>query len=201
MGTWFLLYRQQDQACGVDAFRYCYLGLPLKTGLGRAGIALLWGSGLVAIAAAVLTARGRGPGIEDVLADAVDAAAAIPRVDASLVLMGVDTAEVLVASAGLSSAELREENEVGDWLETGKARLVQSVAVDQSGPTGANAAPIRDRLAVPLETLRAGRGRLVVLTRSPNCSFAGEDLRRLEEAAEQTCLRLESVRVSDDVPF
>ncbi len=60
MGTWLLLYRQQAQTCGVDAFRYCYFAFPLKVGLGRTGIVLLWTGGLAAIGATMLFLPDKG---------------------------------------------------------------------------------------------------------------------------------------------
>ena len=192
MATWLLLYRHHRQTCGIDAFRYCYLGFPLKVGLGRTGILLLGAAGLVAIGATTLSVRS---GVGDVLDGAVRAAAAIHGVDASLAVLGVDTDEVIVVSAGLSPAEVEQEREIGHWPGEVKELLPRSVDGSRSSD-----APIRSRLAVPLEARQSRRGSLVILTRSAESRFGAAELRLLWDLAERTRASLERARRHDAPP-
>jgi len=191
MGTWLLLYRQQAQTCGVDAFRYCYFGLPLKVGLGRTGIVLLWAAGLAAIGATMLFLR---VGVGDVLAGAVRSAAAIRGVDASFATLDVDAKAVLVVSAGLSTAEVEREREIACWPEAPKQPLLRSVNGSRLGDV-----PIQSRLAVHFGTGPPGRGSLVILMRSSERRFGAAEQRRFGELAERVGRRLERART--DVPF
>jgi len=199
MGTWFLLYRQPYETCGIEAFRYCYFGFPLKAGLGQTGIGLLWAAGLVAIGATMLVRVGAEDvraGAGDVLAGAVRSAAVIQGVDASVAALEVDGNTVLVVSAGLSTPEIEQERELARWPEPAKQLLLRSLDGSSS-----NDAPIQRRLAVPFETGRPRRGRLVIFTRSSEDQFGASELRRLKELAERVGPGLEKARISPDVPF
>lgn len=130
--------------------------------------------------------------LEHVLAAALEAGAALPRVDAVLVqLDGEMTGEPVTASRGFESDAPEAAalfGQAGDW----DARAVELSFryADSPGTTRG----MRVALGVPLVDRSERIGWLGVFSRDPHARFGDDDLRRLEELAERVGPALENAR-------
>jgi diguanylate cyclase (GGDEF)-like protein len=130
--------------------------------------------------------------LDHVLTATLDAAAALPRVDAVLVqLDGEETEEPVTASRGFEDGAPEAATLFGQPDGWG-ARAVELSYRYADAPEAAGA--VRTALGVPLVD-RGGRiGWLGVFSRDPHARFGDEELRRLEELAERVAPALENAR-------
>lgn len=129
--------------------------------------------------------------LDDVLRTTLEAASALPHVDAALVQLDAEPEEPIVASTGFGDAEPDATTLFG-LPERGEARAIELSYRYREG-SGADR-PVRAALGVPLLD-RSGRiGWLGVFFRSAEARFDDEDVRRLEELAERVAPALENAR-------
>ncbi|MGH3008473.1 MAG: diguanylate cyclase [Gaiellaceae bacterium] len=130
--------------------------------------------------------------LEHVLAATLDAAAALPRVDAVLVqLDGGMTDEPVVASRGFESDAPAAAALFGQSDSWG-ARAVELSYRYADAPDADGA--VRAALGVPLVDRSERIGWLGVFSRTPEARFGDDELRRLEELAERVAPALENAR-------
>jgi diguanylate cyclase (GGDEF)-like protein len=136
--------------------------------------------------------------LDHVLEVTLDAAVALPRVDAALVRLdgareeGVDAGEAskpVVGSRGFDSEQPDATaffGQPGSWG-------ARSVELSYRYPEGAEGV-IRAALGVPLADRSGGVGWLGIFSREPQARFGDDDLRRAEELAERVAPALENAR-------
>ncbi len=132
--------------------------------------------------------------LDHVLEATLDAALALPRVDAALVrLEGSsdegDTSKPIGGSRGFDGGEPDAAaffGQPGSWG-------ARSVELSYRYPEGTEGA-IRAALGVPLVDRSGGVGWLGVFSRDPHARFGDDDLRRTEELAERVAPALENAR-------
>ena len=133
--------------------------------------------------------------LDEVLARTLEAASAVPGVDASLIALaeGPD-GKPLVATLGLSKEEGEREGLVAGPPD---GRTVRSVALSyQYSPNeqDANGGLIRAGISLPVVSESGQLGHLAVFTRSPDRSFGESDLRELEELVTRAAPAIENAR-------
>ncbi len=128
--------------------------------------------------------------LDHVLDTTLDAAAALPHVDAVLVRLDGDPGQQpIVGSRGFGDEELDAAlffGQPGSW----GARAVELSYRYPEAATGA----VRTALGVPLVDRSGGVGWLGVFSRELQGRFGEDDLRRLEELAERVAPALENAR-------
>jgi len=133
--------------------------------------------------------------LDDALGSTLQAAAALPKVDAAVVELDPDGAgdERLLGSIGLDRDDGEDE---GVRIFTGPPDRREARAVELSylyGDTEATGA-VHEALGVPLVG-RIGRiGWLGVFSRDPEVRFGDDDVRRLEDLAERVAPAIENAR-------
>ena len=133
--------------------------------------------------------------LDDAIGSTLQAAAALPKVDAAVVELAPDGDgdERLLGSIGLD----REDGEgAGVRIFTGPPERREARAIELSylyaGEEGS--AAVQEALGVPLVG-RGGRiGWLGVFSRDPEIRFGDDDVRRLEELAERVAPAIENAR-------
>ena len=129
--------------------------------------------------------------LDDLLRTTLEAASALPRVDAALVQLDGGRQEPLVASTGFDGEEPDAATLFG-VPERGEARAVELSYRYADGPDAERA--VRAALGVPLVD-RSGRiGWLGVFSREAQARFGDEDVRRVEELAQRVGPALENAR-------
>ncbi len=120
--------------------------------------------------------------IDEVLGRALEAASALPGVDAALVTVPVEEGPALVRALGLSADEVERRPLPGppDGRAARAIRVSYHYAEDElPGPTSF----IYGGVSVPVSGQGAGPGSLAIFTRSPSHQFAEVEIRELEEVA------------------
>jgi diguanylate cyclase (GGDEF)-like protein len=135
--------------------------------------------------------------LDDAIGSTLQAAAALPKVDAAIVELepNGDGDERLIGSLGLDRED-EDEEEAGVRIFTGAPDRRETRAIELSYLYAAEEASgaIHEALGVPLLS-RAGRiGWLGVFSRDPDVRFGDEDVRRLEELAERVAPAIENAR-------
>jgi diguanylate cyclase (GGDEF)-like protein len=135
--------------------------------------------------------------LDDAIGSTLQAAAALPKVDAAIVELepNGDGNERLIGSLGLDRED-EDEEEAGVRIFTGAPDRRETRAIELSYLYAAEEASgaIHEALGVPLLS-RAGRiGWLGVFSRDPDVRFGDEDVRRLEELAERVAPAIENAR-------
>jgi diguanylate cyclase (GGDEF)-like protein len=110
-------------------------------------------------------------------------------VDAAVAVVAPPSREPILATVGLSQAEVAQVGRMGVPDYRG-ARALQ-VSFNGEAETPAGHAPIRSGLAVPLLDLAESPGMLAVLTRAPDRRFSEQDITTLEDVVSGTRLSLE----------
>jgi diguanylate cyclase (GGDEF)-like protein len=128
--------------------------------------------------------------LDQVLETTLDAALALPRVDAALVrLDGGDTAKPIVGSRGFDG----EAPDATSFFGQPSSWGARAVELSYRYPEPAEGA-VTAALGVPLADRSGGVGWLGVFSRDPQGKFGDEDLRRAEELAERVAPALENAR-------
>jgi diguanylate cyclase (GGDEF)-like protein len=133
--------------------------------------------------------------LDDAVGSTLQAAAALPKVDAAVVELAPDgdSDERLLGSIGL---DWEGGEEGGVRLFTGAPDRREARAIELSYRYAEEDAPgaVHEAVGVPLVG-RGGRiGWLGVFSRDPNLRFGDEDVRRLEELAERVAPAIENAR-------
>lgn len=121
--------------------------------------------------------------------------------DAAVAVVSAPSKEPLLATVGLSQAEVAQVGRMGVPDYRG-ARALQ-VAFNGEAATPPGSTPIRSGLAVPLLDVEDGQGMLAVLTRTPDRRFSETDITTLEDVVSGTRPALEAsleLREPDPVP-
>ena len=121
--------------------------------------------------------------------------------DAAVAVVSAPSKEPLLATVGLSQAEVAQVGRMGVPDYRG-ARALQ-VAFNGEAATPPGSTPIRSGLAVPLLDVEDGQGMLAVLTRAPDRRFSELDITTLEDVVSGTRPALEAsleLREPDPVP-
>jgi diguanylate cyclase (GGDEF)-like protein len=129
--------------------------------------------------------------LDDALGSTLEAAAALPKVDAAVVELEPteDEEERLLGSVGFD-----DEGAVRIFTGTPDRRDPRAVELSYLYAEEEAAGTVHEALGVPLVT-RSGRiGWLGVFSRDPEVRFDDEDLRRLEEVAERVAPAIENAR-------
>jgi len=137
--------------------------------------------------------------LDDAIGSTLQAAAALPKVDAAVVELDPDGDgdERLIGSIGLDrDAEDEEEDDPGIRIFTGAPDRRETRAVELSYlyADEAAAGAVHEALGVPLPGRGDRIGWLGVFSRDPDVRFGDEDLRRLEELAERVAPAIENAR-------
>jgi diguanylate cyclase (GGDEF)-like protein len=135
--------------------------------------------------------------LDDAIGSTLQAAAALPKVDAAVVELDPDGDgdDRLIGSIGLDRDD-EDEEDAGVRIFTGSPDLRETRAIELSYLYAEEqaAGAIHEALGVPLPG-RAGRiGWLGVFSRDPDVRFGDEDVRRLEELAERVGRAIENAR-------
>jgi diguanylate cyclase (GGDEF)-like protein len=135
--------------------------------------------------------------LDDAIGSTLQAAAALPKVDAAVVELDPDGDgdDRLIGSIGLDRDD-EDEEDAGVRIFTGSPDLRETRAIELSYLYAEEqaAGAIHEALGVPLPG-RAGRiGWLGVFSRDPDVRFGDEDVRRLEELAERVGPAIENAR-------
>ena len=142
----------------------------------------------------VLGDLGRSIDLDEVLARALEAACAVPGVDAALVNVAAEPGEQpIVATLGLSEEEARRQAIAGPP----DGREARSIALAYRYPPGSGFGEgdaVHSGLAVPLRGEADPIGFLTVFSRSPSRSFGEPELETLEELASRAGPAVENAR-------
>ena len=137
--------------------------------------------------------------LDDAIGSTLQAAAALPKVDAAVVELDPDGDgdERLLGSIGLDREESEEEgNEEGIRIFTGSPERRQARAIELSYlyPGDETTGAVHEALGVPLVGRSSKIGWLGIFSRDPDIRFGDEDVRRLEELAERVAPAIENAR-------
>jgi diguanylate cyclase (GGDEF)-like protein len=126
--------------------------------------------------------------LDEVLHRTLDAARAIPDVEAAHVAVATATGETVVRSTGLSDAEVED---IG--LGTGPAgRRVRAITVDFSPFGSAEESPVLTGLALPLRSGDASLGLLTLYSRTPGHAFTATAVQMAEDLAIRAAPAIEN---------
>jgi diguanylate cyclase (GGDEF)-like protein len=128
--------------------------------------------------------------LDEVLARTLDAAGALPGVDAAMVRLETDDGPPMIATLGLA------EEEAGRHAVSGPpdGGRVRSIEIGYRYAEGENGQLLRSGVAVPLADDAGRVGHLTVFTRDPDRRFDDTDLARLEELAQRAAPAIENAR-------
>ena len=130
--------------------------------------------------------------LDEVLARTLEAAGALPGVDAALVSISTDDDKPIVSTLGLSTEEAHRQVITGppDGHEARAISLVYQY------PPGAEAGAdlVHSGLAVPVPGEAGPIGFLSVYTRSPEQRYAEDEIRELEELSQRAGPAIENAR-------
>jgi diguanylate cyclase (GGDEF)-like protein len=130
--------------------------------------------------------------LDEVLSRTLEAAGAVPGVDAALVSITSDTEKPIIATLGLSTEEAERQVITGP-PDSHEARAISLVYQYPSGSeTGSEL--IHSGLAVPVPGETGPTGFLSVYSRSADHRFAEEEMRELEELAQRAGPAIENAR-------
>ena len=131
--------------------------------------------------------------IDEVLARALEAASAIPGVDAALITMSGAGGKPTVATLGLTAEEAEQQVIAGPP----DGRPARSIAIAYRYPPDqeqSDATLVRAGLAVPLPGASEELGYLTVYSRNPGRTFGEEDVLELEALAQRAGPAIENAR-------
>jgi diguanylate cyclase (GGDEF)-like protein len=130
--------------------------------------------------------------LDEVLSRTLEAAGAVPGVDAALVTIAADGEQPVVATLGLSAEEAQRQVVSGPPDSQEEARAISLVY--QYPPALAAAGFVHSGLAVPVPGETGPIGFLIVYSRSSEHRFAEEEIRELEELAQRAGPAIENAR-------
>jgi len=131
--------------------------------------------------------------LDDAIGSTLEAAAALPKVDAAVVELHPDgnDDERLLGSIGLDDDDSSAVRIFAGPPDQREARAVElSYLYAEEHATGA----VHEALGVPLVSRRGAIGWLGIFSRDPDVRFGDDDLRRLEELAERVAPAIENSR-------
>src|SRR6266516_2795749 len=132
--------------------------------------------------------------LDDAIGSTLQAAAALPSVDAAVVELDPDGDgdERLLGSSGLD----RDDEEDGVRIFTGAPERQEARAIEHSCVYGEEhvVGAVHGALGVPLLGRNGKIGWLGVFSRDPDVRFGDDDVRRLEELAERVAPAIENAR-------
>jgi diguanylate cyclase (GGDEF)-like protein len=130
--------------------------------------------------------------LDEVLSRTLEAAGAVPGVDAALVSITGDDQRPMVATLGLSTEEAHRQVITGP-PDGNEARAISLV---YQYPPGAEASAdlVHSGLAVPVPGETAPIGFMSVYSRSPEHRYAEDEIRELEELAQRAGPAIENAR-------
>ena len=128
--------------------------------------------------------------LDEVLSRTLDAAGALPGVDAAMVRLEAEDGPPVVATLGLGEEEAERHAVSGPPDGT----RVRSIEVGYRYPEGESGALLRSGLAVPLGDGAGQNGHLTVFTRGSGRRFDDDDLVRLEELAQRAAPAIDNAR-------
>jgi diguanylate cyclase (GGDEF)-like protein len=111
-------------------------------------------------------------------------------VDAAVAVVAAPSKEPILATVGLSQAEVAQVGRMGVPDYRGARALQVSFNGEAETPPGSS--PIRSGLAVPLLAVEDSPGMLAVLTRAPDRRFSEHDITTLEDVVSGTRPALEA---------
>jgi len=129
--------------------------------------------------------------LDEVLSRTIEAAGAVPGVDAVLVSVTNDENRPLIATLGLSSEEANRQVITGP-PDGNEARAISLVYQYPPGTEGADV--LHSGLAVPVVGEAGPIGFLSVYSRSPEHRFAEDEIRELEELSQRAGPAIENAR-------
>jgi len=129
--------------------------------------------------------------LDEALGSTLEAAAALPKVDAAVVELepAGDEDERLLGSVGFD-----EEGAVRIFTGAPDRRDPRAVELSYLYTEENAAGAVHEALGVPLVTRSARIGWLGIFSRDPSARFGDDDLRRLEELAERAAPAIENAR-------
>ena len=128
--------------------------------------------------------------LDEVLARTLEAAGALPGVDAAMVRLETDDGPPVVATLGLGEEEAERHAVSGPP----DGSSVRSIEISYRYAAGEGVALLRSGLAVPLAENGGQVGHLTVFTRDSERRFDDDDLGRLEELALRAAPAIENAR-------
>jgi diguanylate cyclase (GGDEF)-like protein len=131
--------------------------------------------------------------LDEVLARTLEAACAVPGVDAGLVNVTAEAEPPIVATLGLSEEEARRQAIAGPP----DGREARSISIAYQYPPGSGFGEgdaVHSGLAVPLRGETDPIGFLTVFSRSPSRSFGDPELETLEELASRAGPAIDNAR-------
>ena len=131
--------------------------------------------------------------LDDAIGSTLEAAAALPKVDAAVVELHPDgnDDERLLGSIGLDDDDSGAVRIFAGPPDQREARAVElSYLYAEEHAAGA----VHEALGVPLVSRRGAIGWLGIFSRDPDVRFGDDDLRRLEELAERVAPAIENAR-------
>jgi diguanylate cyclase (GGDEF)-like protein len=131
--------------------------------------------------------------LDEVLSRTLEAAGAVPGVDAALVSISSDDDRPIVATLGLSSEEANRQVITGP-PDSHEARAITLV---YQYPPGTEAAPgdlVHSGLAVPVPGETGPIGFMSVFSRSPEHRYTEDEIRQLEELSQRAGPAIENAR-------
>jgi diguanylate cyclase (GGDEF)-like protein len=129
--------------------------------------------------------------LDEVLSRTLEAAGAVPGVDAVLVSVSTEEHNPIVATIGLSSEEANRQVITGP-PDGNEARAISLVYQYPPGTDAADA--VHSGLAVPVPGETGPIGFLSVYSRSPEHRFAEDEIRELEELSQRAGPAIENAR-------
>jgi len=129
--------------------------------------------------------------LDEVLSRTLEAAGAVPGVDAVLVSVSTEEHNPIVATIGLSSEEANRQVITGP-PDGNEARAISLVYQYPPGTDAADA--VHSGLAVPVPGETGPIGFLSVYSRSPDHRFAEDEIRELEELSQRAGPAIENAR-------
>lgn len=128
--------------------------------------------------------------LDEVLARALDAAGALPGVDAALIRLEVEDGPPIVAAIGIDDEEASRQAVSGPP----GGGAVRAIELSYRYPEGESGPVVRSGLALPLWDEDGPIGHLSVFTRAADRRFGDDDLVRLEELARRAAPAIENAR-------
>jgi diguanylate cyclase (GGDEF)-like protein len=131
--------------------------------------------------------------LDEVLSRTLEAAGAVPGVDAALVSIPSDENKPIVATLGLSTEEANRQVITGP-PDGHEARAISLVYQYPPGTEAAAGDLVHSGLAVPVPGETGPLGFLSVFSRSPEHRYAEDEIRQLEELSQRAGPAIENAR-------
>jgi diguanylate cyclase (GGDEF)-like protein len=131
--------------------------------------------------------------LDEVLSRTLEAAGAVPGVDAALVSISSDDDRPIVATLGLSTEEANRQVITGP-PDSHEARAISLVYQYPPGTEAAAGDLVHSGLAVPVPGETGPIGFLSVFSRSPEHRYSEDEIRQLEELSQRAGPAIENAR-------